>query len=152
MRMCVWVCVCVQWNMEAQADAIDCTRIILKRVYCIWLWRFTFTQTSVLYMYIYTIWTLVLVYMLHVQQQINTIKNPFAHYSHPMFCRMQIDDILNVLHMCKWCAQMVVRVEREQIVISIQKRNLAHLERAKEFFLCAQQQQQQLQRQQQPQP
>lgn len=30
------VCVCVQWNMEAEADTVDCTRIIPKRVYCIY--------------------------------------------------------------------------------------------------------------------
>lgn len=48
--------------------------------------------------------------------------------------------IIYSMYMRKWCAQMVVRVEREHIVVPIKKktttRNLAHLERAKEFFLC----------------
>ena len=38
--------VCVQWNMEAWTDAVDCTRIIPKRVYCIWCADFVFISFS----------------------------------------------------------------------------------------------------------
>lgn len=62
--------VCVQWNMEAWTDAVDCTRIIPKRVYCIWCADFVFISFSFFF----------------TRANTNTHANPFLHYySRPIF-------------------------------------------------------------------
>lgn len=55
--------VCVQWNMEAWTDAVDCTRIIPKRVYCIWCADFVFISFSFFF----------------TRANTNTHVNPFLH-------------------------------------------------------------------------
>lgn len=68
-RWCI-LYVCVQWNMEAWTDAVDCTRIIPKRVYCIWCADFVFISFSFFF----------------TRANTNTHANPFfAHYSRPIF-------------------------------------------------------------------
>lgn len=120
--VCIYIYMCAM--KHGSASGCHWLRIISKRVYCIWLWRFIFahTHTNRIMSEIYT--------------YTNTFKNPFTHYSHPMFYRKCKPTIFSMC-MRKWCAQIVVRVEREHIIISIKKRNLAHLEQGKEFFLCA---------------
>lgn len=110
MRMCVSLsrCMCVKWNMEARTDAVDCTRIIPKRVYCIWCDDLVFFFRAA-----------------HTHTQSRTL---FAHYLRPirfflpchklrlyclLYTLMPMSIQLCVMCVCvKRAAKMVRRVEK----------------------------------------
>lgn len=79
------MCACVKWNMEARTDAVDCTRIILKRVYCIWCDDLVFFFRAA---HTYT----------------HTIMNPFCSLLAPdthFFCRVTNCDC--IVFFTRWC-------------------------------------------------